>query len=43
VATVTNLSGQVTVGVTAVRNSGSGTVSSFGDSRMTNTILVERV
>lgn len=43
VATVTNLSGQVTVGVTAVRNAGSGTVSSFGDSRMTNTILVERV
>ncbi|MFI7072042.1 hypothetical protein [Micromonospora sediminicola] len=42
-ATVTNLSGQITVGVTAVRNSGTGTVSSFGDSRMTNTILVERV
>lgn len=41
--TVTNLSGQVTVGVTAVRNSGTGTISSFGDSRMTNTILVERV
>ncbi|HEY9417971.1 MAG TPA: hypothetical protein VIQ30_24695 [Pseudonocardia sp.] len=43
IATVTNLSGQITVGVTAVRNSGTGSVNSNGDSRQTNTILVERV
>ena len=43
IATVTNLSGQVTVGVTAVRNGGTGTITSNGDSRQTNTILVERV
>lgn len=44
VKTLTGLpAGQVTVGVTFVREGGSGTVLSFGDSRQTNTILVERV
>ena len=43
VTTVTGLSGQVSVGVTAVRNSGTGTVSSFGSTTQNNTILVERI
>lgn len=35
--------GQVTVAVTIARESGTGVVSSFGDARQTNTMLVERV
>ena len=43
IATVTGLSGTVSVGVTAVRSAGTGTITSNGDSRQTNTLLVERV
>lgn len=43
VITVTGLSGQVTVGVTAVRAGGTGAISSFGNVQQTNTLLVERV
>ncbi|WP_409074061.1 hypothetical protein [Micromonospora chalcea] len=40
---VPNVNGQVTVGVTLVRNAGTGNVSSFGDSRQVNTILIEGI
>lgn len=42
-ATVTGLTGQYTVGVTMVRNSGTGTVSSFGAAAQENTILIEAI
>lgn len=37
------VSGTVTVGVTAVQNTGTGTISSFGDTKQINTILIEGV
>lgn len=43
VITVAGLSGQVTVGVTVVRASGTGNVTSFGNAQQINTVLVERV
>lgn len=42
-ATVTGLSGEVTVGVTAVRAAGTGTCSSFGNSQQENIVLVEGI
>lgn len=41
VGTVTGLSGQHTVGITAVRTAGTGNCSSFGSAAMEDTILVE--
>jgi hypothetical protein len=41
--TVAGLSGQVTAGVTAVRDSGGGTVSCFGSTGQTNKVLVEAI
>lgn len=40
IRTVTGLSGQVTVGTTAVRDAGTGTISSFGTAKMVNYIVV---
>jgi hypothetical protein len=41
--TVTGLTGQYTAGVTIVRDAGTGNVSSFGDPKMVDVIMVERV
>lgn len=44
IATVTGLSGTVSVGVTAVRDTGTGTISSFAQAgRQEHLVLVERV
>ena len=44
VATVTGLTGSVSMGVTAVRDTGTGTISSFGAAgRQEHLVLVERV
>lgn len=43
VATVTGLSGQHTVGVTAVRSTGTGTLQSFGSAGAENYILIEGI
>lgn len=40
IRTITGLSGQVTVGTTAVRDGGTGTISSFGTAKMVNYIVV---
>ncbi|MFI7073553.1 hypothetical protein [Micromonospora sediminicola] len=43
IATITGLSGDITVGVFAVRDTGTGSITSFGDARQTNLMMVERV
>ncbi|MEU8334791.1 hypothetical protein [Micromonospora tulbaghiae] len=43
IATITGLTGDITVGVFAVRESGTGNISSFGDARQKNLLMVERV
>lgn len=41
--TITSLSGQVTVGTTAVRNSGTGNISSFGAASQNNILVITSI
>ncbi|WP_431881581.1 hypothetical protein [Micromonospora chalcea] len=43
IVTITGLSGDITVGVFAVRESGTGNITAYGDARQTNVLMVERV